>query len=131
MFCSWASGLNKSTQQMSHPTMAILFWKIWLYVLDMYWSTVCLFQAVMGQIQKRDWWSIFSIQLTTTNWSDQQLMDQKWWLCSWWSRWRSSSVWSVDTSTLCIILIFKFRMNYKGPLLCFFQLLLFHVVRNI
>lgn len=68
---------------------------------DAYWSTVYLLQAVMGQIQKKDWWSIFLIQPTTTNWSDQRLMVQNWSQCSWWSHWHSSSVWSVNMFTFC------------------------------
>jgi len=39
---------------------------------------IYILQAVMGQIQKKDWWSIFLIQPTTTNSSDQRLMVQNW-----------------------------------------------------
>lgn len=115
VFCSCDLGLNKTTQQMPHPKMGI-FLKCGMCIDLLYiFIYIYILQAVMGQIQKKDWWSIFLIQPTTTNWSDQRLMVQNSWPCSWWSRWPSSSVWSVSTFVLSylntVYILIKVSLN--------------------
>jgi len=99
---------------MPHPKM-VMFLKCGMCIDLLY---IYILQAVMGQIQKKDSWSIFLIQPTTTNSSDQRLMVQNWWPCSWWSRWPSSSVWSVMITFVLLYLNTVFII-VKVSLKCF------------